>query len=296
MKQLKGIKQAYTQTTYGSPENNRPEARYKLPPIYDTPEPNTPDPNVSATTYGNIVNDTAVFGSSKPTAEQAAGATGQDEIARLAGVDTNKLGADSGTVTIESGEGAGKSDNFPSGTYPVNPTPMQGPGDNPATGAVMPKLQVSGDPRLVYGVRRFGKSWVTIRGQHIYIPTSGESISTEHEKVTQAGYEDAGTGLSPFSDAKHVHRYIHPNSGRTLDIHTDAQGRVLRTTSGGKLIHHTSPSELTAAGRASIAASRAKSLTKPGVDHTVIDSKWSDQTNNDPRQVEQSEKDGKKTR
>jgi len=97
---------------------------YRRTPDYGPQEADTPDPNVSGTTYGNIptgsINDSSVYGQVKPTAEQAA---------------------------------AGSRDNFPSGTYPANPTPMQGPGDNPATRAVMPKLQVQGDPQEAYGVR-----------------------------------------------------------------------------------------------------------------------------------------------
>ena len=88
------------------------------PPV---PEAKTPDPNVSATTYGNIPKGLdVVYGQTKPTAEQAAG--------------------------------AGKRQNFPSGTYPANPTPMQGPGDNRATQAVMPKIQVQGNPHQAYGL------------------------------------------------------------------------------------------------------------------------------------------------
>src|SRR6266571_1243760 len=89
------------------------------PPV---PQAKTPDPNVSATTYGNIPKGLdVVYGQTKPTAEQAAG--------------------------------AGTRRNFPSGTYPANPTPMQGPGDNRATQAVMPKIQVQGNPRTTYGIK-----------------------------------------------------------------------------------------------------------------------------------------------
>ena len=136
-------------STYGSPENNvaqqgsptqeptaanpnrtisgdqvRMEEDVALSqvPDYSVPEPKTPDPNVSATTYGNIpfgqrINDTATYGMSKPTAEQAAG--------------------------------AGSRENFASGTYPPNPSidPL------PGVSAVMPKLQVQGKPAQAYAIR-----------------------------------------------------------------------------------------------------------------------------------------------
>src|SRR5437867_6931722 len=135
--------------TYGSPENNvaqqgsptqeptaanpnrtisgdqaRMEEDVALSqvPDYSVPEPKTPDPNVSATTYGNIpfgqrINDTATYGMSKPTAEQAAG--------------------------------AGSRENFASGTYPPNPSidPL------PGVSAVMPKLQVQGNTAQAYAIR-----------------------------------------------------------------------------------------------------------------------------------------------
>ncbi len=91
-------------------------------------------------------------------------------------------------------QGAGTSPNPPTGQYPPNPTPMQGAGDNPGTGAVMPKLQVQGDPAQVYGVRQ-----PSAIDHAISEPTSAEAI------LTTANQEEGGPGsgrrpLPPYGD------------------------------------------------------------------------------------------------
>jgi hypothetical protein len=112
-------------TTYGSPENN--SRRFVSPPSYEAPEAKTPDPNVSATTYGNIprINDQAVYGQTKPTAEQAAGVfqrRSQNTIYQ---------------------PGAGSSENPPAGQY--HPNPFPNPYSAPYRPPVVPKLQTNTD-------------------------------------------------------------------------------------------------------------------------------------------------------
>src|SRR3989441_6086765 len=121
---------------------------------YPTPEANTPDPNASSTTYGNIPH-----GKEKESKQDT---SDQDRVARLAGVavgdkftqaSVNEQAVYGMSIPSSSQAAAGSTTNYPSGTYPANPTPMQGPGDKPSTQAVMPKVQVQGDPRQVYGIR-----------------------------------------------------------------------------------------------------------------------------------------------
>src|SRR5438093_798336 len=111
-------------TSYGSPENNSGRGIYNPPVFYGTPEAKTPDPNVSATTYGNIptINEQSTYGMSRPTADQAAGI---DPISQADKTDYSSW-------TQQGGQ--------PQSPY------------NTDTAAVMPKLQVQGDPAEVYGV------------------------------------------------------------------------------------------------------------------------------------------------
>src|SRR3989442_15921162 len=119
---MKGIRK-YNQTTYGSPENNR--RRFVSPPSYEAPEAKTPDFGLPGQVYSDGRQSTTpprdiVYGQTLPTPAEAAGTSPNP----LAGqYPPNPL----------------------AGQYPPNPTPMQGAGDNPGTGAVMPNLQVQAD-------------------------------------------------------------------------------------------------------------------------------------------------------
>ena len=122
---------------------------------YPVPEANTPDPNASSTTYGNIPH-----GEEKPQVQDT---SEQDRVSRLAGVavgdkftqaSVNEQAVYGMSIPSSSQAAAGSTTNYPSGTYPANPTPMQGPGDNPNTQYVSPKVQVQGKPEEVYGIRR----------------------------------------------------------------------------------------------------------------------------------------------
>jgi hypothetical protein len=148
---IKGVNPKFPQTTYGSPENS--QHPYTQTPDYSTPEANTPDPNVSSLTYGNIPP-----GEVKPPVQDT---SAQDRLTQLAGVavgdkftqaPVNEQATYGMPIPSSSQAAAGTSTNPPTGQYPPNPTPMQGPGDNQNTGAVMPKLQVTGDPQQVYGI------------------------------------------------------------------------------------------------------------------------------------------------
>jgi hypothetical protein len=134
-------------------EGNYPQSR-TFQGAYPVPEAGTPDPNASATTYGNIPP-----GDEKPQVQDT---SEQDRVARLAGVavgdkftqaSVNEQATYGMSIPSSSQAAAGSTTNYPSGTYPANPTPMQGPGDKPSTQAVMPKVQVQGDPRQVYGIK-----------------------------------------------------------------------------------------------------------------------------------------------
>ena len=119
---MKGIRK-YNQTTYGSPENNR--RRFVSPPSYEAPEAKTPDFGLPGQVYSDGRQSTTpprdiVYGQTLPTAAEA----------------------------------AGTSPNPLAGQYPPNPTPMQGAGDYPSTGAVMPKFQVQGNVSDAYGTSR----------------------------------------------------------------------------------------------------------------------------------------------
>src|SRR5713101_7120531 len=135
-------------------EGNYPQSR-TFSGAYPVPEAKTPDPNASATTYGNIPHGTE--------SENDQDTSEQDRVARLTGVavgdkftqaSVNEQATYGMSIPSSSQAAAGSTANYPSGTYPANPTPMQGPGDKPSTQAVMPKVQVEGDPSEVYGIRR----------------------------------------------------------------------------------------------------------------------------------------------
>lgn len=135
-------------------EGNYPQSR-TFQGAYPVPEANTPDPNASATTYGNIPHGTE--------SENDQDTSEQDRVSRLAGVaigdkftqaSVNEQATYGMAIPSSSQAAAGSTTNFPSGTYPANPTPMQGAGDNRRTQYTTPKLQVEGDPSEVYGTRR----------------------------------------------------------------------------------------------------------------------------------------------
>src|SRR5438093_13369249 len=89
---------------------------------------------VQTTTYLSPENDSRniVYGQVLPTSEEAAG-----QASPLQTQSEN-------TKTLY--PGAGTSTNPPTGSYPPNPSPMQGPGDRPDRPVAMPKLQPDPNP------------------------------------------------------------------------------------------------------------------------------------------------------
>jgi len=178
---------AVTTTTYASPENNEAARRYKSPPIYEAPEPNTP------AIFASPARDIA-YGQVKPTAEEAAGQrhdenrrqvvlhnlkgeivgvdyytedgkeaqalkqgqnlfqiAGARRSAVLDGVPTNVATAAVAPGAFSSDtQGAGTSPNPRTGQYPPSPQPR----NDAEAGAVMPKLQVQGPVSDAYGTSR----------------------------------------------------------------------------------------------------------------------------------------------
>lgn len=100
---------------------------------------------------------------------------------------------------IQDNQGAGTQENFPSGTYPPNPTPMQGAGDNPQTGAVMPKLQVQGDVGATYGVQPAERGGATPGTGEKYMPSPtvqpvGSVAPVPNESLTHPGMDRTAIG------------------------------------------------------------------------------------------------------
>jgi hypothetical protein len=209
--------------------------------------------------WSEILNESTVYGIPVPTPEQASGqrtypppdTTAQDRIAFLSGVSVpppdpeNPLQTQSQNTVYE--PGAGGSPNPNAGTYPSNPTPMQGPGDNYSTQAVMPKLQVQGVPAQVYGIRRaLAQKIVEKAAEKLVTAEMIQKAKEDWISKPMGGYENwAACKRAGNSDA-----YC------------------------GYLYHHASPE-----------GHGKKSMSKPGVDNTVIDPKWQNQTNIDPRQA-----------
>src|SRR2546427_13295436 len=88
---------------------------------------------VRTTTYLSPENDSRniVYGQVLPTSEEAAG-------------QTSPLQTQSQNTKTQ--EGAGTSTNPSAGSYPPNPSPMQGPGDRQDRPLAMPKLQPDPNP------------------------------------------------------------------------------------------------------------------------------------------------------
>jgi len=222
----KGVNHKYKQSTYGSPEHS--QHPYTLTPDYNTPEANAPDPNASSTTFGNLP-----AGEAKAPVQDT---FAQDKLTQMAGVAVgdkftqapmNERATYGMPIPSSSQAAAGTSTNPEAGTYPTNPTPMQGPGDEQATGAVMPKLQVQGDPKEVYGIRQAAKmfkGWATIRGHRVFIPDS-PTMARAHQDMLDRGYrhdksEPSETGVGQ------VHHYVGPDGKHRVKFYANEDGLI----------------------------------------------------------------------
>ena len=172
---------AVTTTTYASPENNEAARRYKSPPIYEAPEPNTP------AIFASPARDIA-YGQVKPTAEEAAGRRqvvlhnlkgeiigvdyytedGKEAQALQQGQNLFQIAGARRSAILDGAptrvavqalapgafstdtQGAGSAPNPPTGQYPPSPQPR----NDAEAGAVMPKLQVQGPVSDAYGTSR----------------------------------------------------------------------------------------------------------------------------------------------
>jgi hypothetical protein len=107
---------------------------------------------VQTTTYLSPENDSRniVYGQALPTSEEAAGIFPSEykgaleEPRREDWEEASPLQTQSQNTKTQ--EGAGTAENFPSGSYPPNPTPMQGAGDRRDRPIATPKVQPDQNP------------------------------------------------------------------------------------------------------------------------------------------------------
>jgi hypothetical protein len=176
----------------------------------------------------------------------------------------------SDTATIA---GAGKSPNPPTGQYPPNPTPGQGPTDA-RTGAIMPKLQAQGDPSAVYGVAR---SMPQKMEDATSVPFPSKPPSQQQQPPQQQNDTNKLPPFAPQSKAPD------PNSVNGEDVSggqsvTSPQAQGSQTpnpmSAPPPMGMRPNPQPGTPVGQ--------QSATMPGMDRTIVGDKWQPTTGQMP--------------
>ncbi|SRR6266702_1284013 len=122
-----------------------------------------------------------------------------------------------------------------SGTYPPNPTPMQGAGDRPGSGAIVPKLQAQGYPELTYGVRHDDSMDRTIVGDkrqynenpQVWRDGGRDFIRNiqDHTELLDTALGSRGFVRNDQADFGGTRRYEHKMSGDYAEIVPRANGQ-----------------------------------------------------------------------
>lgn len=240
----------------------------------------------------------AVFGQTKPSAEDAAGKPGKvssdndrsqtgypvvgvpfndkaevDFHYKPPGLNDVKPGVPPAPPTkppampggpMGSLQGAGKAPNPPTGQYPPNPTPGQGPTDKPA-GAVMPKLQAQGDVSRIYGpaqaLERKEEDIPEERRQSSPIGRPNQSIGQPNQSIDETNRPPAQAPQTKKPDVNSVNGEDYSGAG---GMHIP-QAHASQTPN---------PQPGTPVGQ--------PSATMPGMDRTVVGDKWQPTTQQMP--------------